>query len=124
MEYEAVFGDDHICPKCRREIEEQFDRVRAYLYDHPGANIATVTAECEVTERQVLRWLREDRIFVAGNTGYILKCEGCGKPIPSGVYCPECAKRYSSAKGSGFGMNNQGAETGKQRFAVDSRKHI
>ncbi len=124
LEYEAVFGDDHICPRCHKEIEEQFAVVRSYLYDHPGANIATVTQECGVTELMVLRWLREDRIFVSGNTGYILKCEGCGKPIASGIYCPDCAKKYASSKGAGFGMGGQTSGHGKQRFSDDNRRHI
>ena len=84
------------CPECAAEMEEEFDKVRHYLYEHSNANVFEIVKETGVSERAVLSFLKEGRLSIGDNNGF-LKCENCGAPIDSGRYCAKCIKRLGNA---------------------------
>ncbi len=79
-----------ICARCSNNDEEEFKRVKDYLYDNPGATVMEVSQETDVTEKQILRYLREGRIEIRDDSNLFLDCERCGKPIKSGRFCDVC----------------------------------
>lgn len=84
---------EKMCRRCtEKRIEDDFRKVRDYLYDHPGADIKEVSRDTEVEERIILRFLREDRIEVIEEDNGLLKCTSCGEPIRSGRFCQACKK--------------------------------
>ncbi len=81
----------NICPACVTKIDECFQLVRDYLYNHPGADIVELTSETGVEDKIILMLLREGRLAL-GEASSCLKCEKCGKHITTGRYCGQCAK--------------------------------
>ncbi|WP_427338124.1 TIGR03826 family flagellar region protein [Caloranaerobacter sp. DY30410] len=84
-------GINKLCPKCRKEEEEEFRKVKEYIYDHPDANIQIVSEETGVPVKKILRYLREGRLELKDeHNNLILACERCGKPIKTGRFCDKC----------------------------------
>ncbi|OPJ56057.1 TIGR03826 family flagellar region protein [Alkalithermobacter paradoxus] len=85
----SVNGEQY-CSKCRDDDHDDFIKVRDYLYDNPGATVKEVSEETGVSEKKILKFLKEERIEIADEANAILSCERCGKSIKSGKYCQKC----------------------------------
>jgi len=85
-----------LCPACREALEEKFQEVKKYIREHKGTTILEVSEACEVDANQVRQWLREDRLELTDESGIMLTCESCGKPIRSGRYCEKCLNSVKS----------------------------
>ncbi len=79
-----------LCPNCRERLEEKFRQVKEYLQEHNNASIADVAEECDVEEKQLRQWIREERLVFAKGVDTGVVCERCGRPIPTGRYCEKC----------------------------------
>lgn len=90
-----------ICPTCRREDEEDFVKVREYLYEYPGANLHEVHEGTGVDTSKIIEFLRQGRLEIADDSNLILECEICGVSIRTGRFCDKCAsdmkREFSSA---------------------------
>ncbi len=95
----AYKGSD-VCSRCAGSDEDDFKKVKDYLYDNPGATIIEVSEETGVDEKRILRYLRESRIEIREADNLLLDCERCGTPIRSGRFCDTCVvtmqKEFSS----------------------------
>lgn len=90
-------GGAPICPACREKEEEDFQKIKKYLYENPGASLTQVSTELEVSAEMIKRFLREGRLEIANDDGnLLLECENCGKAIKTGRYCPECERILAS----------------------------
>lgn len=85
-----------LCPACREALEEKFQEVKKYIREHKGTTILEVSEACDVEASQVKQWLREDRLELSEDSGILLTCESCGKPIRSGRYCEACMNTVKS----------------------------
>ena len=88
---------EKICPNCKKEIEEEFQMVKQYIKDHPGNDINKVSEECEVSVKQIKKWVREERLSFTDDSLVGLTCERCGAMIHSGRFCALCAKNMENA---------------------------
>lgn len=89
-------GGEPICPVCRQQDEEDFKRVKEYLYDNPGASMSQISSELEISIERIKRYLREGRLEILNEEGNLfLECEMCGKAIKSGRFCEECERSLS-----------------------------
>lgn len=86
----------HLCPNCREKLEEKFQEVKAYINDHKGVSIQTVSEECDVDNNQIKQWLREGRLEITEDSAIFINCESCGAPIKSGRFCNACAYKMQS----------------------------
>lgn len=90
-------GGSPICSQCRELEEEDFKKVKNYLYENPGSSITQVSTELEISIELIRRFLKDGRLEITGEDGnLILECENCGKSIKSGRYCPECERNLAS----------------------------
>ncbi|MDI3281482.1 MAG: MerR family transcriptional regulator [Bacillota bacterium] len=80
-----------ICPECVRKEEEDFERVRRYLRENPRATVMEVAEATEVDQHLIQQWLREGRL-ISTEFHLMTECERCGRPIPGGRYCKQCAE--------------------------------
>lgn len=80
-----------ICHNCRKDDEQDFQKVKEYLYDNPGASVPEVSDGTEVEARKIIDFLREGRLEVAEGSNLILECENCGDSIRTGRFCDKCA---------------------------------
>lgn len=86
-----AFTGSPLCSRCDNVNEEEdFKKVRDYLYDHPGATIVEVSEATEVSEKRILRFLRDNRIEIREEDNMLLDCERCGTAIRSGKFCDSC----------------------------------
>lgn len=104
------------CPACRKIDEEEFEKVRTFLRDFPGANIREVTDNTGVSPNKISRWLKEERLEVSDSSPIALNCENCGVRIRSGRFCIECSKKLARE------MMNAGRELRKSLGDTDYKK--
>lgn len=110
-----------LCPACREALEEKFQEVKKYIRENKGTTILEVSEACDVEASQVKQWLREDRLELSEDSGIMLTCESCGKPIRSGRYCEACMNNVKS----GFNQilkDNAPKEQPTQRLSKDNPK--
>ncbi|OUM98879.1 MAG: flagellar protein [Paenibacillaceae bacterium ZCTH02-B3] len=84
-----------ICYNCHQELEKQYERVVAYLKEHPGLTLNELAEATEVSAKQITRWVREGRISIAQAPNIVIACEVCGTPIREGTMCDSCRRRLA-----------------------------
>jgi len=89
------YDGEKLCMKCRNDEEDEFYKVREYLYDNPNASIVETSEETGVDEEKILKYLRDGRLELKGEN-LLLECERCGTPIPTGRYCSKCVKEMQN----------------------------
>lgn len=89
-------GGAPLCTTCAKKLEEKFDLVKAYLYDHPGAGIQEISDEFEVSVNQIHKWIREERLAFAEDSLIGIACEGCGADIKTGRFCKSCKDKLAN----------------------------
>lgn len=85
-----------MCPDCVKALEEEFQKVKAYIQEHQNCGIHEVARECEVDVNQIQQWLREERLQLGEGSQIELTCESCGVLIRSGRFCDKCKANVSS----------------------------
>ncbi len=83
-------GGQPLCPQCLKAMDDKFDDVKKYVYDHPGCGIQEVSEAMEVSVATIRRWLKEERLAFSEQSDIALNCENCGKRILTGRFCKEC----------------------------------
>lgn len=90
-------GGMPICPACKDKEEEDFQTIKKYLYENPGASLTQVSTELDISIDTIKRFLREGRLEIANDEGnMLLECENCGKSIKTGRFCPDCERIMAS----------------------------
>ncbi|AGC69538.1 flagellar operon protein YvyF [Thermoclostridium stercorarium subsp. stercorarium DSM 8532] len=85
-------GGPVLCSYCRKKDDEEFEKVRAFLKEYPGATMQEVSNATGVKPSKINRWLKEERLEVSEGSPVALNCERCGVRIRSGRFCIECSK--------------------------------
>lgn len=80
-----------VCPTCRKDDEKDFQKVKEYLYENPGANIPAVSEATEVEAKKIIDFLRAGRLEITDDSNLILECENCGTSIRTGRFCDKCS---------------------------------
>lgn len=89
---------NRICPACLAEDEKRFQKVAAYLKEHPLADVLEVSQGTGVEEHVILEFVRTGRLEAVGLGEKLqVQCERCGRPIRSGRYCAACQKELAEA---------------------------
>lgn len=84
------------CAQCRQEMEEEFQKVKKYVQEHPGCDIRMVSEACEVDPMQIRQWIREERLCFSDDSPIGIACERCGVTIKSGRFCAKCKSDMTS----------------------------
>jgi uncharacterized protein len=85
-------GFNNVCNNCISRDEDDFEKIREYLYLHPHASMYEVATNLEITINKIKHYLRDGRIEIIEKDNQFLTCNTCGKPIHTGWYCDECLK--------------------------------
>jgi hypothetical protein len=90
------------CPGCIVKLDEDFLKIREYLYKEPDRmNVNDIVENTGVSEKAVLYLIREGRISRAmPKAAGSLKCAVCGTPISSGKLCRRCRDEWSAESGA------------------------
>ncbi len=79
-----------ICPACKQQDEDDFDKVKNYLYEYPRTSLMEVSEATQVSIASIRKFLREDRLIISEDSEIGIECENCGVTIKSGRYCRSC----------------------------------
>lgn len=120
------YDGSKICMDCRREEENEFLRVKEYIYDNPGSTIQLVSEETEVSTKKIFRYLREGKLEIKdNNNNLVLDCERCGKPIKSGRFCEKCTieleRELKGAVASSHGHETKDIKANKMQIRGKQR---
>src|SRR6056297_3281102 len=86
-------GIHKICSACREEEENNFKKVKDYLWENPKSTIDKVSKETGVERDTIIKFIKEDRLISEGlEIGGEVKCERCGTTITHGTLCDKCRK--------------------------------
>ena len=85
-----------ICDACKKLEEDEYDKVRVFLRDNPGATVEEVSRETDVSVALIYRFLKDGRLEVSEKSPIALKCENCGVRIRSGRFCASCSKKLAN----------------------------
>jgi len=87
----------NLCPDCIQQEERDFEEVRKYLKDYPGASVSEIAEVTGIEENKILKWIREGRLDASYHgTGSAVTCKRCGVSIPLGNLCTKCARELAS----------------------------
>lgn len=93
----TYMGGSPICPACKQLDEEDFKRIKEFLYNNPGASLNHVSSELDISVEKIKRFLKDGRLEIVSEEGNMfLECESCGKAIKSGRLCGECEMDLAS----------------------------
>ena len=79
-----------ICPACKEELEQIFQKVKEFVREHADASVRNVAKEFQISEEQVHQWIKEERLIFSEPSIAGIRCEICGEPIATGKYCEKC----------------------------------
>jgi len=77
-------------------MEDKFYEVRDYIYQNPTSSMKAVSEDMDVPIQQIKKWVRQERLTFAKDSGISIDCECCGKPILTGRYCSQCKGKMQS----------------------------
>ena len=112
-----------VCPACKEALEEKFQEVKKYVYEHPGCGITEVSDECDVETKQIKQWLREERLQFSEDSAVLLNCESCGAPIRSGRFCDKCKASMAQTLGSTYKKDKPKLEPKKKDTNEKPKMH-
>lgn len=88
-----VHPSDNVCPSCRQEEEEDFEKVYTFLKTKRSANVDAAHEATGVDRRRIIKFIRTGRLVSdSGAFEIYAECENCGDPILEGRYCETCTK--------------------------------
>lgn len=82
-----------LCDVCYEKLQQEFNAVRDYLQENPGASVAEVSKETEVDLDTIYEFIREGRLHVVPHD-VEFHCEICGDPISTGRVCTKCRTEF------------------------------
>ena len=91
-----LYQGNSLCPACRQAEEEDYEKVKAYLNEHPKSNLEEIHQATGVSKERILSYLRQGRLEAVDGIVLGLQCGLCGRPIKSGRVCVECAREMAS----------------------------
>lgn len=86
-----------LCPYCVKLDNEDFEKIRTYLYEHNTATSVQLSEATGISIIQIERYLKNGRLEIPEGSPIYIKCERCGAEIKSGRLCPECSLSLSNA---------------------------
>ncbi len=114
-----------ICLDCRKKNEQDFQTVKKYIQENPGATISDVVENTQVDIKKVMEFLREGRLEIEPGGNIILECEKCGTPITTGRFCNSCQGQLQRTIGGAIKDSNKNKPTRKddrdERFRYKKR---
>lgn len=87
----------NFCRSCRKNMEEEFEKVKAYLRKYPGASVSEVESETGVDSETIMNYVRDGRLEMDEKSAIEIYCEKCGTRILSGRYCASCSRNINDS---------------------------
>lgn len=89
-------GRTPLCPSCAEKLEEKFQQVKEYVWEHRTATMQDISENNDVSMKQIRQWVREERLSFADDSPVGLECEKCGATIRTGRFCEACKAKLNN----------------------------
>lgn len=104
------YSDSPICPACNKKLEDKFQSVKDYIRENPRASVSQIAEDTEVPVQQLKKWVRQERLTFTSDSGVMIDCEKCGKPIQTGRFCKDCKSTLTHSFSGLYSENPQSPE--------------
>ncbi len=108
------------CADCTEELEEIFEKVQDYVFDHENASVVEISKALDVDGKIILGFIRDGSLTL-GEGVYPFKCVRCGEPVSEGEYCDSCKGKLSKLFDSATHIDKPPKPEEKKKHA---RMHI
>jgi flagellar operon protein (TIGR03826 family) len=78
-----------VCPQCQEEEEEDFEKVKEFVYEEGNSTILKIHEGTGVEKKRIQKFIRKGRLTEL-NVDLTIGCKRCGAAIKSGDYCKSC----------------------------------
>lgn len=85
------------CPACISALEDKYQQVKEYIYEHKDANLQTVAKDNNVSINQIKLWIKQERLEFSSDSSITLSCENCGSSIYTGRFCASCKNKVADS---------------------------
>lgn len=99
-----------LCSRCNDDIDDEFTRVKEYIYDNPSSNLKDISIGTGVAATAILKWIREGKIVLDADVT-IAFCQRCEEPTDGERFCQKCQGEL--AQGLKRGIENKEPERKK-----------
>ena len=89
-----------LCPNCTQKDDEDYEKVKAFLAENPGAGEEEIAGGTGVSMKFIAKLVKDDRITIKGQNNQGLTCKYCGISIQSGKYCADCKRKFALEPGA------------------------
>lgn len=115
-----------VCPHCEAVIAKRFAIVKRYIRANPDSGLNEVSQECDIPVKQIIKWVREERLSFKQGSQVALPCMKCGTLISSGEYCPDCKRKISNQFTSAYSelRANKEAENGETLIHIKRNQRL
>lgn len=107
-----------LCPTCYIKMEERFDLVKDYIRENERVGLEEVSVDCEVPKGQILKWVRDERLYFSGESNVGIPCLKCGVSINTGKFCKKCQTQVKQDLKSAY-VDKTRPTNGKARPATN-----
>lgn len=105
--FAAADTNSSLCSRCNEDIDDDFTKVREYIYDNPTSGVKDVSLGTGISTEAILKWIRDGKIVLGANA-LISFCERCGEAVNGGGrFCPKCIRNLTDGLKAGIGTNDQ-----------------
>ncbi len=87
------YSESVYCPVCQEYVNKTFRRVKTYIRENKHAGIDEISEACAISAKQIIQWVREERLFFTEGSDVRIPCTQCGNPISIGKYCDPCKRK-------------------------------
>ncbi len=120
--YELISIHNKYCPACTKREYDRYINVRAYVKKNPGITVSQVSEDLGIDAAIIIRYLKEERLEIAGGTSAFLRCESCGVEITTGRHCQNCKRSISTEETTSISSRNTSDNVGMM-FTAKNNKH-
>ena len=104
--------DRSICSACTQKEEAEFQKALEWVRAHPNQNLSAISEATGVAKRDLLRWVREQRLMFSGESPLPI-CRKCGRMIDTGTLCQLCKATLSEELSDNSGGSRHGKPKGE-----------
>ncbi|MFB5661007.1 TIGR03826 family flagellar region protein [Alteribacillus sp. HJP-4] len=81
-----------VCNQCHTDMEKKFDEVYRFIRkrENRSASMAEVVEATDVTEEEIIRFIKEGRLRLNQFPNLAYPCDSCGASIREGRLCSSC----------------------------------